>query len=206
MDARTLAAEYHAAVCRSQPPKARAWREAQGFPRHAAAMGLGGGVCRVSIDASGTYQPLPEAEGGGVPAILFPVWSGPAPGFRPEDMLDVVAYVPSLDESFTRRGLADVLGEWAVSGCECLPVKPAALHVYRSPVAWAAGGVWDGPHSHGGHGISVIDWTRVRSRLGHLVGAVDFEVDDIDTGRRLRAALDPPPSHRPRILVGVEAA
>jgi hypothetical protein len=192
--------ELDAAVVRAQAPAARAWRQAQGFPRHAALMGLGGGVGRIEPAVDGSFSPVADGEPGGWPAILFPAWVGPAPGF-PEEVFDIVAWVPSQGRTYTRLGLADLMGEWALWQCECIPEPPATLRIYPDPVAWAAAGEWDGPCARGGQGIVVLDWGRARSRLAPLVGDVRFIVDDVATGRRVRDLLTPPPPPTPIILV-----
>lgn len=85
MNGLALFAELDDAICRAHPPAARAWREAQGWPRSAALQGIGGGLARIAFTGDGLYEPL-DREGTGTPAIIIPCWPGPAPG-RPGDLV-----------------------------------------------------------------------------------------------------------------------
>jgi len=202
---RMLWAELRAASDCAQNPRVKAWRDAQGFTRIAAAMGFGGGCTRIVPQPDGTYRPAEPGEPGGLPAILFYVWEGQAPG-RPETLLDLAAWVPQQRRVFTRLGLADVLGEWALWGLECLPTDSRQLRVFRDPIEWAAAGVWEGPGERGGHGVCILDWNRAAARLRQFVNSIDFITSDIETGRRLREALTPPPPPCPSILVAPPTA
>lgn len=190
----TLWAEYDDAICRAQAPEARAWRERMGWPRRATLMGLGGGVARIIPHAHGLYTP---AEDGPTAAILVPCWDGPAPG-RPENLIDLLAWCPTSGNIYTRRGLVDVLGEEAVRRSEpCMGIS-MPLTIYPDPGAWAQAADWE---DEGAHGVVILDWSRARSMLGHLIGVCEFIVPDVATGQRLRAALQAPASKKPRILV-----
>lgn len=194
---RELFTEYDAAMARTQAPEIRAWRERQGWPRSATLMGLGGACCRIIIHAaSGMYTP---AEDGGAAAILIPVWPGQAPG-RPEDLVDLLAWVPATGALLSRWGLADVLGMEAIEQAgPCLGA--GTLHVFSDPGAWARAATWEGPASRGAQGIVIARWDRVKARVGHLTGAADFVCDSLALARRLRAALEPDKPALPRILV-----
>ncbi|ARJ65162.1 hypothetical protein WV31_05555 [Magnetospirillum sp. ME-1] len=183
--------------------QAAAWRNHVGWPLKAVTMGLGGGVSNVTVDSDGNYTPNDPNDPNGVKAIIAPVWAGPAPG-KPEDIIDLAAWVPSTGKTFTRCGLADLLGEWAIWNCTCLPVTPNRLMVFRDPCQWAQAAVWIGPGERGGHGIVIIDWSRTYSRLSCLAGIVDFVITDIGIGQQLRSALEPPPRPIPRILFAVD--
>ncbi|MGE5546495.1 MAG: hypothetical protein ACM33T_06340 [Solirubrobacterales bacterium] len=188
-------------MVRTQPPEVRAWRARQGWPRTATLMGLGGACQR--IHAHRVSQLYTPDDTGPLAAILVPVWSGPAPG-RPEDLVDLLAWVPSTGDLLTRWGLADVLGLEAVyQAGPCMGVN-RPLRVFRDPGAWARAAVWDGPEGRGAHGVVVINWAGVAAALGHLVGMVDFIADDLATARRLRDALMPRPAEAARILVTSE--
>jgi hypothetical protein len=191
LDSFDLFEEYDAAIRRAGSPEARAWREPF-FPRSAVLMGLGGSLARINTDRSGRYEPTDE---GGHPAILCPIWEGPAPG-RPEDLIDLVAWVPKTNRMFSRLGHAEVIGEYAL-----LPPIWDPVRVFPDPGAWARAATWD---DNGGHGIVVVRWDRVWHRLGGLPSIV---VDDIALGQRLREALKPPPPPpAPRILVAASAS
>ena len=195
-----LFAEYDAAICRAQTPEARAWRGAQGWPRSAVLMGLGGGLARIAFAGNGGYEPC-DREGVGTPAVIIPAWPGPAPG-QPDELLDLVAWVPSTGALFTRCGLVDVISEEAIRASEPIGGDGGRpLRIFSSPAAWAAAATWDGPDSHGAHGVLVVRWDGVRAALGPLACTVPLVTDSVDTGRRLRAALEPPVTPRPSILV-----
>ena len=179
---------------------AAAWRNHVGWPLKAVTMGLGGGVLNVTIHPDGTYTPNEPNDPDGVKAIIIPVWDGPAPG-KPEDIIDLAAWVPSKGMTFTRYALADLLGEWAIWNCTCLPPLPNRLTVFSDPRQWALAAVWNGPGERGGHGIVILDWSKTFSRLGHLVGGVEFIVPDLATGHHLRKGLLPPSPPHPTIFI-----
>ena len=202
-----LFAELDASICLAQSDAARAWRTAQGWPRRATLMGLGGGLARIAFTGDGLYEPCdPEREGVGTPAIVIPVWPGPVPGFS-DELADLVAWTPSNGAMFSRLGLTDVIGEEAIRAS-----RPVAgdggrpLKVFSSPTAWAAAATWDGPDSRGAHGVLVVRWEGVRAALGDLIGVVPFITDSIETGRRLRDALEQPAPRKARIMVAMNAA
>jgi len=187
--------ELDDAIARAQPSAARAWREAQGWPRSAALQGIGGGVARIEFCGGDLYQPA-DREGVGTPAIIIPCWPGPAPDHS-DDLVDLLAWVPGAG-LFTRRGIADVLGEEAIRQSEpCMGIT-RPLRIFADPGAWARAHTWN---DRGDHGLVVIRWNRVRATLGHLGGAVEFVASDVATGRRLREALQPKAPAAPRILV-----
>lgn len=191
-----LFTEYDDSITRAQHPKAREWRTRMGWPRSAAIQGIGGGVAR--INPHGTlYEPSPE---GTLHAIIIPCWDGPAPG-QPEDIADLLAWVPSTGQTFTRRGVADVLGAEAIRQSEPCMGATRPLVIYSNPGAWARGHTWD---NAGDHGVVILNWLRVRATLGHLVGVVEFIAPDINTGRKLRDALQPKNVAAPRIMVAPE--
>lgn len=198
---RNLWSEYDDALTRAQRPEVRAWRD-RWWPRHAALQGLGGAVARIEPAHDGTYTPTPD---GPLPAILIPCWRDQAPGFR-EDLTDLAAWCPTTGGLFTRRAIADVLGAAAIDRAMPCMGSVDPLVIYADPGQWAHAHTWD---HRGDHGVVIVRWDRVRSVLGHLVGATDFVAPDIATGRRLRSALAVPPPPSPRILVptgGVAAA
>jgi len=170
-----------------------------GWPRSAALQGIGGGVARITVHPGGLYEPSEE---GGVPAIIIPCWPGQAPG-QPEDLVDLLAWVPSSGNLYTRCGVADVLGEEAIRQAEPCMGMTRPLTIFADPGSWARAHTWD---DRGDHGIVVINWQRARASLGHLTGITDFHVPDVLTGQRLREALKPPPPPRLRILVSAEEA
>lgn len=188
---RHLFREYVAYLDRAAAPLARQWRASQGWPRSATLMGLGGGVARVQIAEDGTFEP---AEGGGHPAIILPAWAGPAPG-RFNNLVDLVAWLPASGQMFTRRRVADLLGEWALLKADCLSNEGHSLMVYRDPGEWARAATWE---DRGGHGVVIVNWQCARDRLGHLKNLI---APDITTGRRLREATAPAPQPRPSIFV-----
>ncbi|MGE5548419.1 MAG: hypothetical protein ACM33T_16055 [Solirubrobacterales bacterium] len=198
MTDRDLFAEYDDAIVRAQVASARAWRERMGWPRSAALQGIGGGVARINPHGK-FYEP---SDIGGVAAIIIPAWSGTAPGF-PEDVADLVAWVPTTDQVFVRLGVADLLGEEAVRRCEpCMGIT-RPLRIYSDPGSWARAHTWN---DRGDHGVVVLDWARAQAALGHLVGAVEFIADNLSLGQRLRAALQPPAMPKAAILVTEAAA
>lgn len=189
-----LWAEYDAAIARAQTPATRIWRERMGWPRRAALMGLGGGVSRILPHVGGLFTPC---EDGSAAAIIIPAWLGPAPG-RPGDLYDLIAWVPTSGSIYTRRGLADILGDWAIIQAEPCMGIPGRIEIFPDPGAWARAATWD---DQGGHGVVVLDWNRARARLGHLAGVCDFVCPDIGTGQRLRRALQPSPEPKAHILI-----
>lgn len=189
-----LFAELDDAIVRAQTPAARAWRQRMGWPRTAALQGVGGGVSRISVHPGGYYEPNEDT---GIPAIIIPCWPGPAPGY-PDDIIDLLAWVPSSGNLYTRCGVADVLGEEAIYQAQPCMGKSRPLVVFSDPGAWARAHTWD---DQGDHGIVVINWDRVAAAMGHLIGVTDIVAPDIATGQRLRDALRPPPPPRARILV-----
>lgn len=194
---RELWDEFEEACQRAQSPQARAWRDRY-WPPHAPAQGLGGGVTRITPARDGTYLPDPDGQ---LPAIIIPAWRFQAPG-RPDDLIDLLAWVPTTGALLTRRGIADVLGVEALARCTPLMGITDPLVIFSDPGAWAAAHSWD---NRGDHGIVVIRWDRVRSMLGHLVGTTEFVVPDLATGRRLRKALTRPDPAHPKILVTTSA-
>jgi len=186
---RDLWSEYDTALTFAQRPQVKSWRD-RWWPRSAPLQGLGGGVARIEPAHDGTYTPNPD---GPLPAILCPAWRDQAPGF-PEDLFDLVAWVPTTGAMFSRFGLADVLGTAALDRATPLMGFADPLVIFSDPGAWARAHTWD---DRGNHGVVIVDWSRVRAVLGPLVGVAEFIVPDLATGRRLRSALQtPPPSSR----------
>lgn len=191
-----LCEEYWRSLDLAATHKGHAWLRRNGWPLGALTQGIGGGLLRIEPHAS-TYD---LGDGTGIPAIICPCWNGPAPG-HPEDIIDLVAWCPSLDRMFTRRGVAAVLGEEAIRKSEPMMASTRPLVIYRNPLEWAKGHTWN---DAGDHGIVIVDWEQVRRALGHLKGAVEMLVPTIDLGRKLRIALHQPSPPPPRILVSSE--
>lgn len=194
----TLCAEYWRALDLAATPKGHAWLKRHGWPRGALTQGIGGGLLRIEPHGA-TYD---QGDATGIPAIICPCWNGQAPGL-PEDIIDLVAWCPSLDRTFTRRGVAAVLGEEAIRRSEPMMASARPLVIYRNPLEWAQAHTWN---DSGDHGIVIVDWEQVRLALGHLKGAVEMLVPTIEMGRKLRRALQEPPPPMPRILVSSEEA
>jgi hypothetical protein len=195
-----LFCELDDAIIQAQSHAVRSWRERVGWPIKAVAMGLGGGVSKVITHPDGTYTPTEPNDPDGDTAIIAPIWDGPAPG-HPEDIIDLAAWVPSFNQTFTRCGLADLLGEWAIWNCTCIPSTPNRLMVFSDILQWAKAAVWNGPGERGSQGIVILDAKRAYARLRVFVGSVEFMVADLGTGQRLRNGLLPPDHPRPKIFI-----
>ncbi len=185
LERRALRIELLDALARADalPPTAKArHRDLVGLVGHRLNVG-GVGVSPIVADTTtGTYQPFP---GGALMALIVPVRE--APNDRSVPLLDLLAWLPRTGEIFTRLGNADILGWQHVE-----PLPPdGPVRVHTTPGTWCRSG---------GDGVVVIDWRRCRSQLGHL-SAVAVDADAMDLGRRLDAALKPPPGHRPEVLV-----
>jgi hypothetical protein len=118
----------------------------------------------------------------GPTAIIIPVRDGPR---RNEgELIDLLAWLPRSGETLTRYGIAQVLGPWLLG-----PLPDPEIRIFSDPGCWCRSN---------GAGVFVIDWAASRALLGHFDRLV---VDDLDFGRRLRKAIQPPRQPAPQIFI-----
>ena len=187
--ANPLAIEFyhqHLALCGDNV--AMAWLVKSGVS-HSDRLGCGNaGVVAVETTRDGLYQPAP----GGRRAFIMPVY-GP---FRPPkvpiadpadaapiDLLGWYSHRPG--RWWRRRGVAIILGEWAV---ELGETYDEPVRVYRTPLDWLRAG---------GEGLVIVDWTEAYFRLAGL----QLVASDVAHGEELQRRLRPPQPEGPRILV-----
>src|SRR5262249_23695359 len=158
-------------------------------------VGHGGGVATVVEIGDGRYRPAVAGEGGAL-AIIVACRDMPAPG-QPDDIYDLVAWLPDKRRILLRHGIATLIRGAAVHESLIVVGGSQPLHVFTDLRAWASAVAWERREP----GIFIIDWSAARTELGFLVGTTPFIVDDVHTGRRLRDALRPKSSTQPEIFV-----
>jgi hypothetical protein len=148
---------------------------------------------RLDVGGVGIHHITPHAQSRtfvfsptGPLALILPVRS--VPNDRGAPLLDLAAWLPRTGEVFCRLGATDLLGEWAA-----WPATDSPVTVFADPGAWARAN---------GDGVFLLTWGKAWNLLHHLTALV---APTVEFGRRLDAAMQPPPQRRPQIYVREEA-
>lgn len=172
--------------------RGRVFLDRLGWPQDAAPAGLGGGLVRASF-TEGVYEPDETGPG----CIVIPVFNIATPDRTNEShLIDLVAWNPRSGEIASRLGNVDFIGEYAVSRA-LFGVGERRIEVFPDPLSWAKAGLRMQPID-AGHGVVVLRWPALWSRLGSLQKVACHSEE---LARRVQQYLRPPVQKIPTITV-----